>query len=74
MPTYRLAFRDPPADLADRLKPTLVAQGNPLIFVVPADDGVEFTGGGESEWLLRARAAEALADTWPEWKQHVVLD
>ncbi len=71
MPAYRLAFRDPPADLVDRLKPALVAQGNPLIFVVPADDGVEFTGGGDSEFMLRARAAEALGDVWPEWKDRV---
>ena len=52
----------------------LVRQGDPAIYIRQTDDRVEFTGGGESEWLLRAHAAEALADTWPDWKQHVVLD
>ena len=29
MPTYRVAFTDPPADLLERLKPKLVGQGDP---------------------------------------------
>ena len=71
MPTYRLSFSDPPADLADRLKPTLVAQGSPAIYVRQTDDRVEFTGGGDSEFMLRARAAEALGDVWPAWKNRL---
>jgi hypothetical protein len=71
MHTYRLAFRDQPARLLERLKPALVSQGDPPIFVVQADDAVEFTGGGESEFMLQARAAEALTDVWPEWRARV---
>ena len=44
MPTYRLAFTDAPADLLEQLKPVLVGQGDPSVYVCPADDGVEFKG------------------------------
>ena len=35
--TYQLAFLDPPDDLAERLKPVLVSQGDPPVFVRPAE-------------------------------------
>jgi hypothetical protein len=38
MPIYELAFRDPPDRLIEKLKPVLVAQGNPPVFVVPESD------------------------------------
>jgi hypothetical protein len=71
MPTYRLAFRDQPANLLERLKPALVSQGDPAIYVVQVDDVVVFTGGGASAFLLQARAAEALTDVWPEWRHRL---
>jgi hypothetical protein len=46
----------------------LVAQGDPPIFVAQADETVEFTGGGDSAFMLEARAAEALSDVWPTWR------
>ena len=67
MPTYRLAFRDPPAELIERLKPVLVGQGDPPVYVFPADRGVEFKGPG-AEFLLRSRACQALTDVWPGWQ------
>jgi hypothetical protein len=33
-----------------------------------ADESLEFTGGGASEVMLRARAAEAIGDVRPAWK------
>jgi hypothetical protein len=38
-----------------------------------ADDEVEFTGGGDSELVLRSRACRAMADMWPGW-QHEPVD
>jgi hypothetical protein len=69
MPTCTFRFSDPPDRLLEHLKVALVAQGgNPPVFVRPADNGgFEFTGGGESEFVLRSRACQALADVWPEW-------
>ena len=71
MPTYRVAFTDPPADLLERLKPVLVGQGSPALYVWPADGGgVEFAGPGGA-FLVRARAADALTTVWPGWQDRL---
>ena len=59
MPTYQLAFRDPPDNLAERLKPVLVSQGDPPVFVRPAEGGVRFDGPG-AEFLLRSAPAPGI--------------
>ena len=71
MPDHRLAFRDLPDNLLERLQPALAAQGDPPVLVVAAEDGLEFTGGGSPEFMLGARAAEALGDVWPAWKNQL---
>ena len=71
MANYTVAFRDPPANLIERLKPVLVGQGDPPVYVIPADDGIKFTGPG-GEFLLRARAADALTAVWSGWQAQVL--
>ena len=71
MPDYQLRFTDPPADLLEKLKPILVGQGDPPLYVMPADGGVRFAGPG-AEFLVRARAADALTTVWPDWHARLV--
>lgn len=70
MPDYVLRFNDPPDNLLERLKPILVGQGDPLVYVMPADDGVRFAGPG-AEFLLRSRACQALTEVWPGWQDRI---
>jgi len=55
---------DSPADLLERLWPVLAAQGSPR--VTARQEGLTFVfQGGASEFVLKARGADALTTAWP---------
>jgi hypothetical protein len=70
MPTHRLAFTDPPAELLTRLQNVLATQGSPPIRAAGSDEQVEFAGD-TGEFMLRSRAADALTTVWPDWQDNV---
>ena len=69
-PTHAVEFEDPPADLLERLVAALQDQGSPAITVRQEGDGFVFEGG-ESDFMLRSRAADALTTAWPPWQFNV---
>jgi len=61
---YAVTFADPPADLVERLRPVLAAQGSPPIEAT-ADGATVVFAGATAEFMFHARAADALATVWP---------
>jgi len=69
---YVVTFADLPLDLVDRLRPVLAAQGSPPIEAT-ADGATVVFRGATGEFMVRARAADALAVVWPTWQQRAQL-
>ena len=72
MPDLVVTFTDPPDNLVERLRPLLDAQGSPPIHARGADERICFTGD-TGEFMLRARAADALSAIWPGWQNSARL-
>jgi hypothetical protein len=56
-----------PPDLVDRLKPVLVAQGSPPIYVTRERGSLVFVSP-TGEFMLRARIADALTAVCADWR------
>jgi len=69
--TYSLRFASPPADLLSQLRSVLAAQGTPPIRADQDADTVTFAGD-TGDFMVRARAADALSTVWPVWQDAVV--
>jgi hypothetical protein len=68
--TYAVALSDAPSDLLVRLVAELQGQGTPPVTARQEGDSFIFTGG-ESDFMLRSRAADALTTAWPAWQFNV---
>jgi hypothetical protein len=69
-PQYAVELEQPPDDLLERLIAALQDQGSPAIMVRQEGDGYVFEGG-DSDFMLRSRAADALTTAWPPWQFNV---
>jgi hypothetical protein len=69
-PQYAVELEQPPDDLLERLIAALQDQGSPAITVRREGDGYVFEGG-DSDFMLRSRAADALTTAWPPWQFNV---
>jgi hypothetical protein len=67
---YAVELEQPPDDLLERLIAALQDQGSPAITVRQEGDGYVFEGG-DSDFMLRSRAADALTTAWPPWQFNV---
>jgi hypothetical protein len=65
-----IAFASEPTDLVDRLKPVLVAQGSPPIYVNRENNALVFVSP-TGEFMLRARVADALTEVCADWRAQV---
>jgi hypothetical protein len=68
---HTITLSPEPADLVDRLKPVLVAQGSPPIYVSRENDALAFVSP-TGEFMLRARVADALNAVCADWRARVV--
>jgi hypothetical protein len=68
--TYSLTFAEPPADLLPQLRSVLAAQGSPPIRADQEADAFTF-GGDTAEFMIKARAADALTTVWPGWQDAI---
>jgi hypothetical protein len=59
------------ADLVDQLKPVLVAQGSPPIYVSRENGALVFVSP-TGEFMLRARVADALTEVCADWRARAV--
>jgi len=55
----------------DQLKPVLVAQGSPPIYVSRENGALVFVSP-TGEFMLRARVADALTEVCADWRARVV--
>ena len=62
-----------PSDIVDRLKPVLVAQGSPPIYVSRENGSLVFVSP-TGEFMLRARVADALNVVCEDWRGRVVQE
>ena len=68
---HSIAFASEPADLVDQLKPVLVAQGSPPIYVSRENGALVFVSP-TGEFMLRARVADALTEVCADWRARAV--
>jgi len=67
---HTITFASEPADLVNRLKPILVAQGSPPIYVTRENGTLVFVSP-TGEFMLRARVTDALTEVWADWRDRL---
>jgi hypothetical protein len=70
---YEVALANEPADLLERLRHVFAEQGSPPIEVTRASGSLVFRAD-TGDFMLRARAADALTTVCGDWQQRLRPD